>query len=85
MAKKKEEEVKAEEFNYEPVEGQVIEVEYDKDILKDFIENKDKILEGTGAEGDDVAIYGTQTTVNTDSMEELLGEGAEIEYEYKED
>ncbi|MBQ3422267.1 MAG: hypothetical protein IJH34_11515 [Romboutsia sp.] len=79
MAKKKEEaEVKAEEFNYEPVEGQVIEVEYDKDILKDFIDHKDEIIEGTGAEGDDVPLYGLQTTVNKDGLDELLGEGAEV-------
>jgi hypothetical protein len=76
MAKKKEEEKK--EFTLQ--EGQVVEVEYDKDMVQDFIDHEGEILEGTGAEGDDVAIYGTQTTVNTDSMEELLGEGAEIEY-----
>lgn len=76
MAKKREEEKK--EFTLQ--EGQVVEVEYDKDMVQDFIDHEGEILEGTGAEGDDVAIYGTQTTVNEDSIEELLGEGAEIEY-----
>ena len=72
-----------EEFTLQ--EGQVCEVEYDKELVKEFIAHEGEILEGTGAEGDDVAIYGTQTTVNTDSIEDLIGEGAEIEYEYKED
>lgn len=76
MAKKKEEEKK--KFTLQ--EGQIVEVEYDKDMVQDFIDHEGEIIEGTGAEGDDVAIYGTQTTVNEDSMEELLGEGAEIEY-----
>ena len=76
MAKKKEEEKK--KFTLQ--EGQIVEVEYDKAMVQDFIDHEGEIIEGTGAEGDDVAIYGTQTTVNEDSMEELLGEGAEIEY-----
>lgn len=77
MAKKKEEEKK--EFQLQ--EGQVVEVEYDKDMVQDFIDHEGELIEGVGAEGDDDGnLYGTQTTVNTDSMEELLGEGAEIEY-----
>lgn len=67
------------------MEEQVIEVEYNEELVKNFKDHEGEILEGTGAEGDDIAIYGTQTTVNEDTIEELLGEGAEIEYEYKED
>ena len=59
-------------------EGQVVEVEYDKEVLQDFIDHKDEIIEGTGAEGDDVPLYGLQTTVNTDDLDQLLGEGAEV-------
>lgn len=79
MFKKK----KEEEFVLE--EGQVVEVEFDKELVKEFKEHEGEVLEGTGAEGDDVAIYGTQTTINEDPIEELVGEGAEIEYVYKED
>lgn len=74
---------KEEEFVLE--EGQVVEVEFDKELVKEFKEHEEEVLEGTGAEGDDVAIYGTQTTINEDPIEELVGEGAEIEYVYKED
>lgn len=59
-------------------EGQVSEMEYDENILKDFIDHKDEIIEGTGAEDIDVALYGTQTTVNEDRPEDMLEEGEAV-------
>ena len=58
--------------------GQISEVEYDEIILKDFIDHKDEIIEGTGTEDIDVALYGTQTLVNEDSPEDMLEEGEAV-------
>jgi len=71
MAKKKEKEIKLED-------GQVVEVEYDKALVQEFIDHKEDVVEGIGADGDDVPTYGLQTTVNTDDFDELLGEGAVV-------
>lgn len=59
-------------------EKQVIEVEYDEKLVEEFIKHKDDVIEGIGADGDDVPTYGLQTTVNTDDLDELLGEGAVV-------
>lgn len=50
------------------MEGQIIEVEFDTQLLEDELE-----IQELGTEEDLV-----QDTFNTDSVEELLGEGAEI-------
>jgi len=57
---------------------QVIEVDYDEELVKEYIENKDTIIEGTGSDEVDIPMYGLQTSVNTDGVDELLGEGAVI-------
>ncbi len=63
---------------------QVIEVEYNQDLVNDYQNNYIMEEEGIGAE--EVGnVYDEQTTFNTDTIDELLGEGAEVEYEYKND
>lgn len=49
---------------------QVIEVEYDKDLVKEYEDNYIMEEEGIGAEMGEV--YGQQTTVNTDTIDELV-------------
>lgn len=64
-----------------PVEEteQVIEVEYDKDLTEDYKKNYIMEEEGIGAE--EAEPYGIQDTFNTDSLEEMLGEGVVIDSE----
>lgn len=64
-------------------ENQVIEVEYDKDLVEEYKAHKGEIIEGIGAEDVQDPEYGLQTEFNTDSIDELLGEGAELDDEYK--
>ena len=57
---------------------QIIEVDYDKELVEEY--KKNYIMEEDGIGADEVGeVYDTQTTVNTDTIEELLGEGAEID------
>lgn len=63
---------------------QIIEVDYDKELVEEYKNNY--IMEEDGIGADEVGeVYGTQTTLNTDTIEELLGEGATIDELYKND
>jgi hypothetical protein len=60
---------------------QVIEVEYNKELVEEY--NNNYIMEEEGIGAEEVgSIYGEQTNFNTDTVEELLGEGAEVENVY---
>ena len=60
---------------------QVIEVEYNKERGEEY--NNNYIMEEEGIGAEEVgSIYGEQTNFNTDTVEELLGEGAEVENVY---
>ena len=63
---------------------QVIEVEYDKDLVEEYKNNYIMEEEGIGAE-EVGEVYGTQTTFNTDTINELLGEGATVDELYTND
>ena len=63
---------------------QVIEVDYNQDLVNDYQNNYIMEEEGIGAE-EVGTVYDEQTTFNTDSINELLGEGAEVEDEYTND
>lgn len=56
---------------------QIIEVEYDKNLVEEY--KKNYIMEEEGI-GDvvDTEPFDEQTTFNEDSIEKILGEGAEI-------
>ena len=57
---------------------QVIEVEYDQSRVEDYKNNY--IMEEEGIGADELGeVYDPQTTFNTDTIEELLGEGAVID------
>ncbi|MCI6457181.1 MAG: hypothetical protein MSA56_05725 [Clostridium sp.] len=57
---------------------QIIEVEYDEALVEEYKNNYIMEEDGTGA--DEVGeVYGIQTTFNTDTIEELLGEGAVVD------
>ena len=57
---------------------QIIEVEYDKELVEEY--KKNYIMEEEGIGADEIGeIYDTQTTLNTDTIDELLGEGATID------
>ena len=60
------------------MEEQVIEVDYNKDLVEDYQNNYIMEEEGIGAE-EIGEIYGIQDNFNTDSLDELLGEGATID------
>ena len=63
---------------------QVIEVEYDKGLVEEYKNNY--IMEEEGIGADEVGeVYGTQTTFNTDTIDELLGEGATVDELYAND
>lgn len=63
-----------------PVETeQVVEVDYDKELVEDYKSNY--IMEEEGIGADEAEPYGIQDTFNTDSLEEMLGEGVEIDSE----
>lgn len=64
------------------IQEQVIEVDYDKELVEEYKNNYIQDVEGMGA-GEDAEPYGVQTNFNTDTIDELLGEGAELDDEYK--
>ncbi len=64
------------------IEEQIIEVDYNKELVEEYKNNYIQDVEGMGA-GEDSEPYGVQTNFNTDTIDELLGEGAEIDEEYK--
>lgn len=80
----KKKEVKVAETQVENVSEteQLIEVEYDKNLVEEYKNNYIQDVEGMGA-GEDAEPYGMQDNFNTDTVNELLGEGAEIDVEYK--
>lgn len=58
---------------------QIIEVDYNKDLVEDYKKNYIMEEEGVGAgEGE---VYDIQTTINEDTPEEMTEEGVVIEYE----
>ena len=59
-------------------EGQVVEVPFDKDLVKEYQDNYIMEEEGVGAD-EDGEVYGTQTTVNTDKLEDLISEDTIID------
>ena len=58
------------------MEKQIIEVEYDKDLVKKYKENY--IVEEEGIGADEADPFDLQTTVNEDSFEEMNEEGEVI-------
>ena len=58
------------------MEKQIIEVEYDKDLVEKYKENYMMEEEGIGA--DEAEPFDLQTTVNEDSFEEMNEEGEVI-------
>lgn len=56
---------------------QVVQVDYDEELVKEYSNNY--IMEEEGIGSDELGpVYDEQTVYNTDSLDELLGEGAEI-------
>lgn len=58
------------------MEEQIIEVEYDKDLVEKYKENY--IMEEEGIGADEAEPFDTQTTVNENSFEEMNEEGEVI-------
>ena len=58
------------------MEEQIIEVEYDKDLVEKYKENY--IMEEEGIGADESEPFDLQTTVNEDSFEEMNEEGEVI-------
>ena len=58
------------------MEKQIIEVEYDKDLVEKYKENDSMEEEGIGA--DEAEPFDLQTTVNEDPFEEMNEEGEVI-------
>ena len=58
------------------MEEQIIEVEYDKDLVEKYKENY--IMEEEGIGADEAEPFDLQTTVNEDSFEEMNEEGEVI-------
>ena len=58
------------------MEEQIIEVEYDKDLVEKYKENY--IVEEEGIGADEAEPFDLQTTVNEDSFEEMNEEGEVI-------
>ena len=58
------------------MEKQIIEVEYDKDLVEKYKENY--IMEEEGIGADEAEPFDLQTTVNEDSFEEMNEEGEVI-------
>ena len=58
---------------------QIIEADFNKDLVKEYEENY--IMEEEGIGADEVEPYDIQSTFNTDSPEEMLDESTVIEYE----
>ena len=60
-------------------EGQIVEVDYDKDLVKEYQNNYIMEEEGRGADPDlELEPYGTQTTINEVPFEEMNEEGEVI-------
>ena len=60
-------------------EGQIVEVDYDKDLVKEYQNNYIMEEEGRGAEQDlESEPYRTQTTINEVPFEEMNEEGEVI-------
>lgn len=67
-------------------EGQIVEVDYDKDLVKEYQNNYIMEEEGRGADPDlEAEPYGTQTTINEVPFEEMNEEGEVILEEVSED
>ena len=60
-------------------EEQIIEVEYDKDLVEDYKQNYIMEEEGTGADPE-AEPYDTQTTLNETPLDDMLDDG-EVEIE----
>lgn len=60
-------------------EEQIIEVEYDKDLVEDYKQNYIMEEEGTGADPE-AEPYDTQTTLNETPLDNMLDDG-EVEIE----
>ena len=58
------------------MEKQIIEVEYDKDLVEKY--KKNYIMEEEGIGADEAEPFDLQTTVNEDSFEEMNEEGEVI-------
>ena len=58
------------------MEKQIIEVDYDKDLVEKYKENY--IMEEEGIGADETEPFDLQTTVNEDSFEEMNEEGEVI-------
>ncbi len=59
---------------------QVIEVEYNKDLVEEYKNNY--IMEEEGIGADEVEPYGAQTTFESEEdFNDIYGEGCEIEHE----
>lgn len=63
------------------MEEQIIQVEFDEELVKEYGDNYIMEEEGIGAE-EVGPIYGEQNSFNEDSINDLLGEGAEVESVY---
>ena len=63
------------------MEEQIIQVEFDEELVKEYSDNYIIEEEGIGAE-EVGPIYGEQSSFNEDSIDDLLGEGAEVESVY---
>lgn len=60
-------------------EGQIVEVDYDKDLVKEYQNNYIMEEEGRGADPDlESEPYGIQTTINEVPFEEMNEEGEVI-------
>ena len=57
--------------------NQIIEVEYDKELVNEYENNYIMEVEGIGDVAD-TEPFDSQTTFNEDPLEDILGEGAEI-------
>ena len=60
---------------------QVVQVEFNEELVKEYSDNYIMEEEGIGAE-EVGAIYDEQSSFNEDTIEDLLGEGAEVENVY---
>jgi NurA-like 5'-3' nuclease len=62
------------------MDEQIIQVEFDSELVENYKTNYIMEEEGIGAEIGE--IYDEQTSFNTDTIGEILGEGAEVENVY---
>lgn len=67
-------------------EGQIVEVDYDKDLVKEYQNNYIMEEEGRGADPElEAEPYGTQTIINEVPFKEMNEEGEVIIEEVSED